>query len=264
MSSLNLPKLSLSNGEDIATAINRRKSGLHWARLPALTPRPQTVVDVGASGGTVGLYKVFERSKFYLIDALEENRASLERQKEKFDATIIISAVGATPGVAQFHVPEQGKTGKSSFLKRAGAFSDDRMIPRTVEVSRLDDIIPEIPGSIGFKIDAEGFEREVLLGAPRILAQSAWVVCEISMSPRFVGDPLFAGVYPILDAAGFAFRDFIDLTRQGAGDLRRIDAVFVRNELVNYARERREARQGRMKSVLGGLKRRLGGAVKRG
>ena len=112
---------------------------------------------------------------------------------------------------------------------------------------RLDDIVPERPGAFGLKIDAEGFEKEVLLGATRVLKQCNWVVCEASMSPRFVGDPLFAGIYRILDKAGFVFRTTIfscllfAFSALGRGVVRR---RLVRRRAVNrrHRRGRRCAR----------------------
>ena len=256
--------MKLNNPEDpaeLAHALDRRKSGLHWERLPGLTPRAGTIIDVGAGGGVKSFYEAFPAARFVIIDALEENGPKLRKKTAELelDCEIHIVGVGAKPGTLQMNVPAAGKTGKSSFLERSGAFSDSETQTREVPIRRLDEIVPERPGAFGLKIDAEGFEKEVLLGAPRVLKQCNWVVCETSMSPRFVGDPLFAGIYRILDKAGFVFRDFIDLTRQGGGDLRRIDAVFVKAKYVNYPRERREKRiANRAKSAIGGLLARVG------
>ena len=59
--------MKLNNPEDpaeLAHALERRKSGLHWERLPGLTPRAATIIDVGAGGGVRSFYEAFPTARF--------------------------------------------------------------------------------------------------------------------------------------------------------------------------------------------------------
>jgi FkbM family methyltransferase len=217
-----------------------RKSGLYWERLPFVVPDPDILVDVGAGKGTKSLYKVYQQARIFMIDALEENRAPLTEVAARFDkAEVVIQTLGAAPRDAMITVPQSEKTGTASLMERIGHKSKAKAETRRVAIRPLDDVLPELHGRIGLKIDAEGYELEILKGSAATLAKTIWVVAEISLHPRFDGDPLFDGVYSELRRHGFVFRDIVEITRQGFGDLRRIDALFVKEEVFGYSSELR-------------------------
>jgi FkbM family methyltransferase len=212
----------------------RTRSSLGWERLSRLVPGPDLIVDVGASNGTPGLYRAFPDCKFVLIDALDGNRASMETFAKDYDCSIIISGVGADAGTLTLNVAGNEAGSRSSFMQRRGAFEDEDATPREIAVARLDDLVAPGSDSIGLKIDVEGFEREVLKGAERLMPQIQWIVAEVSMAPRFEHDPLFHGIYDLLRENGFLFRDIVEIRRNRGGDLRLIDALFVREPWIEY------------------------------
>jgi FkbM family methyltransferase len=224
-----------------------RRSGLYWERLPFVVPDPDVLVDVGAGKGTRSLYKVYKAARIVMIDALEENREPLAELSTRFEGSqVVIQALGAAQRKTRMKVPASDKTGTASLMNRIGHKSKASAEVRTVEIRPLDDVLPGVladdGAKLGLKIDAEGYEREILKGAARTLKRTLWIVAEISLAPRFKEDPLFDGVYGELRRHGFVFRDIVDVTRQGFGDLRRIDGLFVREDLVNYAMELRRSR----------------------
>jgi FkbM family methyltransferase len=206
------------------------RASLSWPRLPTLAPAPDLIIDVGASGGTPGLYKAFPMCRFVLIDAIAENRPALEAFGQKYDISVIISGVGASAGALTLNIAGNRSGSRSSFLKRQGTFEDDPVRPRQVAVARLDALVARGPASIGLKLDVEGFEREVLVGAEALMPSVRWIVAEVSMAPRFDGDPMFAGVYELTRSYGFLFRDIVEIRRNRGGDLRLINALFVRDD----------------------------------
>ena len=218
------------------------RSSLGWSRLSRVVPPPDLVIDVGASNGTPGLYRAFPKCRFLLIDAISENRPMMERFAKKYDVSVIISGVGAQAGALTLNVAGNKHGSRSSFLPRRGTFENDPVKPRTITVARLDELAPPGSASIGLKLDVEGFEAEVLKGAERLMPHVQWIVCEVSMAPRFASDPLFAGIFGLLSGQGFVFRDMVEIRRNRPGDLRLIDALFVREAWLEFASGAKEAR----------------------
>ncbi|MFW2829342.1 FkbM family methyltransferase [Sphingomonas sp. ID0503] len=206
--------------------VDHERAALHWGRLKHLVPAPDIVVDAGASLGTPRLYKAFPTAKFILVDPIEENRAGLEAFGASYDIDIRIVALGAARGEAVLNVGGNAGKSRSSFLERSDhlAGGDEK---RLVPVAPLTDLVPPT-GSIGLKIDTEGYELEVLKGAEPLFPRIPWIVAETSMFPRFHGDPLFAGIYGFLAPHGYQFRDFVSIRRNPDGGLRHVDALFVR------------------------------------
>lgn len=217
--------------------IKLERSALGWGRLPRLVPQPELIIDVGASNGTPHLYKAFPKSELIMIDAIEENARHLEKYVQTYQGSIIISGVGSAAGRQVLNIAGNASGSRSSFLPRHGSFEDDIVKPREIPVARLDELVPPSTKTIGLKLDVEGYEAEVLTGAEGLLPQIQWVVAEVSLAPRFKGDPLFEGVYGLLRRQGFRFRDIVSIRRNRTGDLRLIDAVFVRKVHIEFSRK---------------------------
>lgn len=218
--------------------LRKKKSGLDWGRLPLLVPRPDTIIDVGAGGGTVSLYRTFPTAHIVAVEPLLERKEKLLAHAKKYSMEIHQVAAGRERTKIPINIGE--KRGISSLLTHVDPSADRIIGTRRVEVHRLDSFV-QPKGRAGLRIDAEGSEPDVIEGAASIMDQIDWVVAEVSMSPRFKEDRLFAGVYDLLAPQGFIFRDILDLVRQREGDMRKIDAVFVRQNLLDFAVRDKEA-----------------------
>jgi FkbM family methyltransferase len=86
----------------------------------------------------------------------------------------------------------------------------ERRIP--VQTHRLDDL-PEVAGTDFLKIDVQGAERDVILGATNTLADAVIVQVEVEFVPLYLDQPLFAEVDQAMRANGFMFHKF---TRQSS------------------------------------------------
>lgn len=212
------------------TRLKNARSGLNWNRLPVIAPAPDIIIDVGASNGTKNLYKAYPNCRFILVDAIDENREALSAFATQYNVQVIICGVGDRPAEMTLNIAGNSAGSRSSFLKRHGVFENDITRPRTVSVRTLDDIVGEGRDSIGLKLDIEGYEGKALAGAGKIIDRVKWIVVETSLSKRFYNDPMFSGIYDILSNRGFIFRDILSIRRNKAGDLRLIDAVFVRSD----------------------------------
>ncbi len=198
--------------------------------------QPDVVFDVGVFAGTPWLYKAFPAARFVLIDPQEECADKVRKTGllPEFDYHAV--ALGAETRTATLNVPETepGKGGAmASLLERTGSLAETftGVEKRSVPVQRLDEIAQAYPGRVGLKIDTEGFETEVLLGATETLNRCDFVILELSLDARrFEGTPPPSSAITPLTEAGLELRDILTIA-DGPGKRaqpRYVDALFTR------------------------------------
>ncbi len=103
---------------------------------------------------------------------------------------------------------------------------------QTVALERLDDLLPSIfsgPGPVFLKLDAQGYEEEVLKGATGILSRVVAIQMEISLIPLYEGAPSLVHLLSAMRDLGFELFQvvpgFRDVT---TGQLLQLDGIFVR------------------------------------
>ncbi|MEW6751147.1 MAG: FkbM family methyltransferase [Candidatus Latescibacterota bacterium] len=206
-----------------------------WRWSPGYLTRlaaPATVVDVGAGFGTIELHRAFPGARFCLFEPLREYAPQLERLARAYDCRIHYQAVGASPGVLQIHVDPRWPT-RTSFAERTGMTrTGSRLESRQVEVVTLDQVRqagPPMSGPLLLKIDTEGFELEVVRGATGFLQDTAVVIAEVSIAPRFAGGYTFAEFIAAMEQHGFAVHDVLRVSHvKGSTGARFADVVFRR------------------------------------
>jgi FkbM family methyltransferase len=119
-------------------------------------------------------------------------------------------ALGAREGEAIIHIA--GNEASSSLLPmlprhEAGAPGSAYRGQQPVRVRRLDDVIAEMDiaenAPLAMKIDTQGFEREVLIGAAKTLDRTAILMIEMSLTPLYAGAPSFEELYTDLIRQGW-------------------------------------------------------------
>jgi FkbM family methyltransferase len=193
--------------------------------------RPKIIVDVGVACGTDELYKAFPEAYFLLIEALKEYEQALATIVGKYRGSYIVAAAGAISGDVVFNVHDGHLEGSSLYKETMGCEADGH--ETRVRMLRLDDILKEKgldPPDL-IKIDVQGAELDVLVGAPQALGAAEAVVLEVSMYKFMQGAPEFYDIVCFMKRHGFVAYDIIPgWNRPLDGALGQTDIVFVKEK----------------------------------
>lgn len=144
------------------------------------------LVDVGANHGQFGreMRDRGYKGRMLSFEPVSSVFAELERESAGDPLwETRHSAIGAEPGTAEINVSEFTVFSSIKSINQEGLEFCDRARPvrtETVEVRRLDDVLSDHPAQrIFLKIDTQGFEREVLLGADAVLSRCVGVQLEL-------------------------------------------------------------------------------------
>ena len=172
-----------------------------------------TIIDVGANIGQSALKynQIFPNAFIYSFEPtkkcyekLEENLKSLKNHKS-FNL-----ALGSKKEKAIIYLNEFDSS--SSILrmtdihKSAFPFAKSN-VEENIEIDTLDNFFKDIDLAKNFllKIDVQGFEKEVLLGAQARLKDISVIIVEISFLELYEGSPKFSTIYEMLNKAGFEY-----------------------------------------------------------
>ena len=191
---------------------------------------PSHVIDVGAGLGTTEIYEHFPNAFLHLYEPLTECLPSLNGLANDREARVVHAVVGAAPGSTTLNV-HSDLIGSSVLREVEGGGDDGHEV--VVDVVTLDGDLSdvELTGGVLMKIDVQGFELEVLAGAPETLDACDLVIIESSLIATMQGGAEIIDVMRAMDDAGFVLFDLIGgLERPLDGSLAQVDAVFVKSE----------------------------------
>ncbi len=179
-----------------------------WTRvLNAAQRKPDLIFDVGVRSGTPELYRCFKETPFVLVDPQKGGEALLQSKPKHYQ--FIPVGLGAEPG--RLVLREQ--SGKSTFLERTELTKTETLERHEVEITTLDALIEQYApeGSIGIKVDVEGFEMEVFRGLSASSAQRVdFIIVEASVKNRFEGGYHCIELLSLLGEKGFRFYNILN------------------------------------------------------
>jgi FkbM family methyltransferase len=153
---------------------------IDWDQLKNL-PKIDTLIDIGVGeNGTEVLYNHFNSQKLILIDPLDESEFFVNNNLSNRDVSFIKKALGSNKEKKIINV--ESKVNRSTFLNVTDInFENSIDSKREVEVDTLDNVLKEFDqlGNIGIKIDTEGYEFNVILGAEDTLKNTKFVIAEV-------------------------------------------------------------------------------------
>lgn len=196
------------------------------AHLSGLGFEPKTIIDVGVADGTLELYRHFETPYLVLIEPMIEFKSSINAILTRYSGESHYVAVGRADGQVEF-----GVGANVADFHNAKPIVDGAAMTRTVRTARLDALVEHVGGPVLLKIDVEGFELEVIDGAPEILKKVEVAILETRLFDIFGGTPIFSQVCARMAAEGFEVYDIIDtIARPLDGAMVMCDIVFVRHD----------------------------------
>lgn len=190
--------------------------------------RPAFCIDVGAYQGewTTLFRSIFLHSKVLMVEAQEAQRPVLQqvRSHHPDEISMAISLLGSADGHRVAF--SEMATGSSVFPESSPYLRST--VTKTTQ--RLDSLLlaGRYPSVDFLKLDVQGYELEVLKGAPAALSQSTAVLLEASLMPVNRGCPLVAEIIAFMAHSRFRLFDFCSQIRRRDGVLWQTDLLFLR------------------------------------
>ena len=213
------------------------------AQLQALLKRLhiETVLDVGANTGQYGhlLRQLGYKGHILSFEPQASAHASLSIAAAHDPRWHIAArtALGDAPGTATLNLA--GNSASSSLLPmldrhRAAAPESGYIGTEQVPVARLDDALKGHPtrNPLHLKIDTQGFERQVMAGAPETLARAASVQLEVSLVPLYEGAQPAQQVLADMAASGFTPAAIWPGFADSQGQILQIEIIFTQNNPI--------------------------------
>jgi FkbM family methyltransferase len=194
----------------------------------------RSVVDVGAGRGQFALVarRRFPRAAILCFEPVGEAREKLAAVTRGLAGVEIRDvALGASTRTAEFHVSRN--LDSSSLLPMTPAHlaafpNTETTEGTTVSVARLDEVLEpgELEAPTLLKIDAQGYELEVLRGAESLLPAVQTVLVECSFVELYAGQALADDVTCLLRPHGFRLRGIFSVAVDRAGECLQGDFLF--------------------------------------
>ena len=160
-----------------------KKTGMYidWQQIESL-PEIDTFIDIGVGpNGTEDLYRVFKNANLILIDPIDEAKEYANKLSKYRKVVFIQSALGKDDDIEK-NMKLQKDRGDTSLLEISPMnMKDDHTEIKKLKISKLDTLLKDKNklGRIGIKVDVEGYELDVVLGAKETLKFTKFVIAEV-------------------------------------------------------------------------------------
>jgi FkbM family methyltransferase len=196
---------------------------------------PTTIIDVGAFKGNWSrmVKQIWPASRLVMVEPNLSNQPQLVAVAKTLGAELYCDLLGSENGSpVAFNVMGSGSS----------IFGERSAVPRTIEMRQLrtlDSLLLNISSPGLLKIDAQGYELEILKGASGILAKVEAVLLEIAVIEINEGAPLLHEVVGFMKALGFITYDILEIHRRPLDRaLNQVDIMFIREQSQLFADKR--------------------------
>jgi FkbM family methyltransferase len=199
----------------------------------------RTVLDVGANTGQFAraMSSNFPRATFHCFEPTPVAFEALSTWASTQQRIIPVQlALGEHAGILDMNLHTQHSTSSSLLATSAHC---EALYPFTaaqatisVRVERLDDYVAALraplAGELLLKIDVQGYEAQVLRGAPRIVSQVRACIVEVSLDELYHGQTRFTDIASLMQAGNLEYAGNFEQTYGDDGRVVSLDAVFAR------------------------------------
>ena len=201
--------------------------------------RPDYIFDIGANEGQFGkkVLKITDSIPLISFEPLSRQHKRLKKLSkcDKRWSVYDRVAIGHKSEETIIHISENTVSSSlySILPRHTSAEPKSQIIGKEkVNVKTLDDVKWDLRLSdekVFLKIDTQGYEWNVLLGATSILQQTVCILCEASLVPLYEGQKGWRDIVDHLEQLGFTLwgiqRGFTD---ENNGQSLQVDLLFVR------------------------------------
>jgi FkbM family methyltransferase len=194
-----------------------------------------TVIDVGANVGkfsraALGMWPAATVIAFEALPAAAEEFQAANQLAGRVELHKV--ALGAHDGTIAFYPHEYSLSSSPlpvpAAIQRRYPWARETP-PIEVPVRRLDAVLAGrvLAGPVLMKLDVQGYELEVLAGAPETLASVTAIVIEQAFDAVYQDQPLFGASHRALEQAGWRLVRPLDWRREGER-VAEMDCLYVR------------------------------------
>jgi len=198
------------------------------------------VLDVGANRGqySARLYQNGYDGRAVSFEPQAGCRSALEAAAAERHGWTVAPAMALGDRDGDIELNLSAETDMSSIRVFAPAFllaspSSAYIGRETVPLTRLDTIFEdyvEAADRVLLKIDTQGYEREILIGADGVLDRIRGVQVEMSLVPLYEGEAMFDELHAFLTSRGFSLHLVIPgYYSRHMGRMLQVDGVYFRD-----------------------------------
>ena len=228
--------------KEIKKARYLKSIGVHYSRYSLYNKKWlldynfRTIIDIGANIGefTIIFAELFPFAKIYAFEPLPNCYKKLKVRTVNYP-NINSYNFGLGIKADDLIINKSNWHPASSFRKMAELHKHQFPYSAVsekikVRVKSLDEILfnKNLKKDIFIKIDVQGFEDEVIIGGLKTIKQATVVVIEASFKRLYENEPMFHGIYSLLQPLGFEYRGSLKQSIQKEDDsYLQGDCVFV-------------------------------------
>jgi FkbM family methyltransferase len=197
---------------------------------------PQCIIDVGANVGqfSIACSQLLNHPQIHAFEPLPDCVHQLKTNTAKLSNIHIHPiALGDVAGQVEFRVNAHSHSSSilpmhSLHLEAFPTAQETKLL--SVDVKTLDQVFQsvQLPRPLMLKVDAQGYESNVLRGGAELLHQVDWVLLETSFKPLYVGELLFNDICQLMQSFGFQFSRPVGwLNDPRNGEVLQMDALFT-------------------------------------
>ncbi|HEV7349024.1 FkbM family methyltransferase [Telluribacter sp.] len=206
-------------------------------KLKKIVPDISSIIDVGANQGQFALAasRLFSNAVIHSFEPVPDSFLVLQQNLSKSSLTRFYNyGLGSKSGEINFyknaHSHASSALPVSEFQKKEIP-KTAQSTPINVHINTLDAVIDNLghlPSPILLKLDVQGYEKEVLLGARDFIKRVDYLLFETSFVKMYEGEPLFDEMHEYVKNLGFQLIGPVGSLQSSSSQIMQMDMLYKR------------------------------------